>query len=328
MMNFYVNVADTEDMDFFFSMSFETLKTLRKAIYDKLVEDNPGKSDDEMLGIHREEVEDYFDFDDSASRVFIVKREDGVRCGYLWMGLRNSEDPWDIQRPQWIYDIVVAPEFQGNGLGKMLMKNAEEFTKELNLNIGLFVHADNEGALGLYNKIGYSVKIIPISKKLTQKSKVSSKFLIRDEEKTKEIQRSELERFKRKVLFSQDANEEKIKNMYEEYIESYLNNPKDHIRLEAISEDDNLLGSVWAGVSDFNEKVAQIYNLSIISQSSDDDLWRNLIYSVENWARDSGYSTLYILLHSKDDMDAEMFKSIGYVVPGFFMEKNLTDSTQ
>ena len=129
--------AEKDDWDFFFKLSYETLKTLRKNIYDNLIEDNLGKSDEELEKLNREEMENYFDFSDSTSRVFIVKHENGTRCGYLWMGLRNSEDPWDIQRPQWIYDIVVVPEFYGNGLGRMLMTAAEEFSKELNLNIAI-----------------------------------------------------------------------------------------------------------------------------------------------------------------------------------------------
>ena len=147
-MNFNVRRSQNEeDMDFFFKLSFETLKTHRKNIYDKLVEDNPGKSDDEMLEVHRKENEEYFDFSAPTARVFITERIDGKRYGYLWSGIRNSEDPWDIQTPLWIYDIVVTPEFQGNGLGKQLMQKAEEFVLELNRNIGLFVHSDNESAV-------------------------------------------------------------------------------------------------------------------------------------------------------------------------------------
>jgi len=324
-MSFYVIVADKDDMDFFFRLSYKTLKTLRKSMYDKLVEDNPGKSDEELEKLSKEELEDYFDFGDKTARVFIVKHEDGTRCGYLWMGLRNSEDPWDIQRPQWIYDIIVAPEFYGNGLGKMLLMTAEEFSKELNLNIGLFVHADNEYALALYKKNGYKVKVVPISKKLDKDivNSEDSQFKIREERMKAEVRVFELERFKRRVLFSVNAEDEMIEEMYEEFYSKFVDDLENHLRLEAII-DDELVGSIWAGVSSFNEKIAQIYNISIISQSLGDELWKALIHSVEKWAKESGYSSLYILLHSQDDMDIEMFKSIGYTVPGFFMEKKLT----
>jgi ribosomal protein S18 acetylase RimI-like enzyme len=327
-MSFHVVETETEeDLDFFFKLSYETLKTLRKNMYDKLVEENPGKSDEELQKLNRNEMEDYFDFSDSTSRVFIVKQEDSMRCGYLWMGLRNSRDPWDIQKPQWIYDLVVVPEFQRNGLGKMLMMTAEEFSRELNLNIGLFVHAENENARSLYDKIGYSVKTIPISKKLNQEivdSDISSKFLVRTEQKTDDVRKSELDRFKKKVLFSLEAEDTKIRGMYEDYFSNYIDNSENHVRLEAVTDDETLVGSIWAGVSGFSESVAQIYNLSIISESSNDEVGKALIQSVEKWAKDSGYSTLYILLHSQDDMSVKAFKSLGYSIPGFFMEKKLT----
>jgi ribosomal protein S18 acetylase RimI-like enzyme len=316
-------VADSDDMDFFFRLSYETMKKLRKGFYDKLVEDNPGKPDCELQRLNREEMEKYIDFSDSASRVFIVKKDDGTRCGYLWMGLRNSEDPWDIQRPQWIYDIVVVPEFYGKGLGKMLMMAAEEFSTELNLNIGLFVHANNEHALALYYRAGYRVKVVPISKKLDKEiveQETSSKFLIRKQQMNDEVRHFECERFKRKVLFSLEAVDDKIENMYEEYV----GDSEDHLRLEAVTKDNILVGSIWAGVSSFDETIAQIYNISILSQSFGDELWKGLIHSVEEWTRVSGYSRLYILLHSEDDLDTEEFRSLGYSVPGFFMEKKLT----
>jgi GNAT superfamily N-acetyltransferase len=292
-------------------------------MFDKFVEDHPGKSDEELKKLSRKELEDYFDFNDSTSRVFIVKKDDGTRCGYLWMGLRNSEDPWDIQRPQWIYDIVVAPEFYGNGLGKMLMRTAEEFSTDLNLNIGLFVHADNEHAIALYDRVGYRTKVVPISKKLDEEiiePVSSSKFLIREQQMVDEVRCFELERFKRKVLFSLYADKEKIEDMYEEYVED----SESHLRLEAVTKDNTLVGSIWAGVSRFDENVAQIYNISILSQSFGDDLWNALIYSTEKWARDSGYSRLYVLLHSQDDLDIEAFRALEYSIPGFFMEKKLT----
>ncbi|MGY5853378.1 MAG: hypothetical protein RTU92_07435 [Candidatus Thorarchaeota archaeon] len=96
-----IRVAEgEEDWNFFFRLSFDTLKALRKTFYDQLVENNLGKSDDELLEAHRKEMEEYSDFKSPSVRVFIAESSDGTRCGYLWMGLRNSEDYWDFQKPQ------------------------------------------------------------------------------------------------------------------------------------------------------------------------------------------------------------------------------------
>lgn len=118
-MNFQIRrIQGNEDWDFFFKLSYETLKVLRKFMYDPLVKDNPDASDEEIAKLHRKETEEFFDFSKPDARVFIAENDDRVRCGYLWMGIRNSKDVWDTESPQWIYDIVVDPKFQGSGLGK------------------------------------------------------------------------------------------------------------------------------------------------------------------------------------------------------------------
>lgn len=315
-------------MDFFFKLGFETLKTNRKSIYDKLVVDNPGKSDDEMYEIFRKENEDYFDFKAPTSRVFIAECDDGRRCGYLWMGMRNSEDPWDVQTPLWIYDIVVALEFRGHGLGIELMLKAEEFARGLDLNIGLFVHSDNESAIGLYEKTGYVVKIVPISRRLDQGysvQPVSSQFMIREEQEMDNnlVREAGSQVFSRKVLFSHNTRLEPIKELYEDYVGKYEDDSERNLRLVALTDKDELAGSVWTGVSEFNEKVAMIFELVILKETGTDELGEALVYSAERWAKKSGYVSMYMLLHSEDDMSLEQFRSMGYNVPGFFMEKRL-----
>ena len=60
-MAFFIKQADKEgDWDFFFDLSFKTLKALRKSHYDQLVKDNPDKSDNELLAAHRKEMEEGF----------------------------------------------------------------------------------------------------------------------------------------------------------------------------------------------------------------------------------------------------------------------------
>jgi len=178
-----------EDMDFFFKLSFDAMMmtTNRRSMVDELIKDNPDASDDELFLLHKKEVESFFDFNNPDARVFIVERSDGEYCGYLWMGIRSSEDVWDLEKPQWIYDIVVDSKFRGNNLGRMLLQRAEDFARESNVNISLFVHADNNPAIALYNKMGYNIKVIPISKNLKMANDDvghSDDFLAREEQET------------------------------------------------------------------------------------------------------------------------------------------------
>jgi ribosomal protein S18 acetylase RimI-like enzyme len=330
-MNFVVREAQKNgDMDFFFKLGFDTMMITkrRREAYNKLIKDNPDASDDKLFELYRKEAEDYFDFSDPSARVFIVERDDGKYCGYLWMGIRSSEDIWDLEKPQWIYDIVVDPKFRGNGLGKMLLQQAEEFARESNVNIGLFVDADNDSAIALYNKMGYNVKAVPVSKKLEMANHEilhSNDFLVREEQETEidAVQKIEFERFKRKVLFSMNVDEKKIKKHYEDHVSKYAKNHEKHKRLVALTKNGELAGSVWAGISGFSENVAMIYELSVCSDYRNSTVSDMLINSIENWAKNEGFSTMYILLHSEDDLDVEFFKTKGYIVPGFLMEKRL-----
>ena len=317
-------------MDFFFKLGFETLKTLRESYYNRLVEDNPGKSEDELFLAYRKENEEYCDFNNPETRVFIAEDKDGVRCGYLWMGKRNSRDPWDLQIPQWIYDIVVVPDSQGQGLGKKLMTKAEEFAIEQNRNIGLFVHADNSSALALYRKTGYLVRAVPISRKLDaeeNESEIMGQFLVKKEKESERglVRESEYQRFRRKVEFSRCADDEDVIRLFDEHSSKYMENPEKHLRLIALTDAGELAGLIWAGISEFNEKIVSVYELLVDTTQKRSQLAKILEHSAGRWARSLECSALYILLHAKDDFDLDFFKSIGYSVPGYFMEKRLID---
>jgi ribosomal protein S18 acetylase RimI-like enzyme len=327
--SFFVKVAQgKEDMDFFFRLSFETLKTLRRPFYDKLVQDNLGKSDDELFLAHVKENEEYANFSSPKTKVFIAEDEEGVRCGYLWIGERNSRDPWDLQDPQWIYDIVVVPNLQGQGLGRKLMAKAEEFAIEQERNLGLFVHADNSSALTLYEKTGFKVKAVPISRKLDS-TKIDSPAvdgisIVREKESDRELTKgSELQRFTRRVEFSKSADEKSVIDLFDEHSKKYAENPTKNLRLLALTKTGELAGMVWAGVSDFNEKIVMIYELLIDIPEMLHELAEVLELLVDRWAQEIGCTVLYILHHTEDDLDLDFFKSIGYSVPGYFMEKRL-----
>ena len=327
IMQFTIRRAECEeDWDFFYRLGFETLKTLRKTFYDQLVKDNPGKSESELLVAHRKETEDYFDFDDSKARVFIAKNDDDIRCGYLWMGERNSEDYWDLQRPQWIYDIVVDPKFRGNGLGKVLMRKAEEFALEVHRSIGLFVHADNTPAFNLYKREGYIIKDTPMSKKVADElpGPASDRYAVREKEDADAtvLHQLGLASYARMVRLSKDAPDEMISEKYDEY----LGKLKDIERAQVtyvVETEGAVVGFVRAGVSGFNEKVGMVYDAAIAPEHTNRDLVRGLLSRVMAWCKGHELSTLYYLLHAQDDISQQVLQDLGFIVPGFFMEKDL-----
>ncbi|NJC98170.1 MAG: GNAT family N-acetyltransferase [Anaerolineales bacterium] len=89
--------------------------------------------------------------------------ETNQRVGIIWLNAQ-TESP----RPTgFIYDIEMDVSFRGKGYGKQAMLAIEEKARELGLkSIGLHVFAHNAVAKGLYEKIGYQVKSLNMTKDL------------------------------------------------------------------------------------------------------------------------------------------------------------------
>lgn len=59
-------------------------------------------------------------------------------------------------RRLYIHHMAVHPEHQGNGYGKILMQEAQNIAKELNLQAKLEVHEANKNAYKLYKEFGFT----------------------------------------------------------------------------------------------------------------------------------------------------------------------------
>lgn len=316
-----------EDMEFFFRLGFWALKTLRRDMYDEIMRENPNASEEEAFQVHKKETSEYMDFTDPEVKVFVASL-DGERCGYIWMGPRNSRDGWDCESPQWIYDIVVDPRFQGKGIGQRLMVNVQEYAKALNQNIGLFVHADNESAISLYKKTGYRIKVIPISKKLSEPSGTESSNnpnIMQTDALDESLQMMELRKFSEKVRFSVDVDDRVISELHDKYLEKSVSPEGKQTRFLMTTASGDYLGSAWIGKSGFNDRVAMLYSIVVADLMKQHEVGIALMESVEAWAQKEGFTTVYVLLHSEDDLDIEFFQGIGYRVPGYFMELRLKE---
>jgi ribosomal protein S18 acetylase RimI-like enzyme len=317
--------SDDEDMSFFLRLGFWALKTLRRSNFEQIMRDHPDATDEEAYEVCAKETTEYMDFADPKVKVFIAF-SNGERCGYLWIATRNSKDAWDCEQPQWIYDIVVDSAFQGRGIGTELMKKGEEYARSLFSNIGLFVHSDNDPAIALYKRQGYLVKVVPMSKRVEETSDYYSNgsMSVRELDDLPQFLRDlEYERFKKKVLFSVDADEAQVSVRFVDHLNRTKRTSGKYQRLAAFGDDDSFLGSIWVGPSGFSDNVSMVYGLVIANPEKRQDVGSLLFNKAEAWSRDEGFSTLYILLHAEDDLDPESLKSMGYSLPGFFMEKRL-----
>ena len=93
--------------------------------------------------------------------LWIVTDDAGERVGVLWALV----DP--AQRRAFIYDIEIDEPHRGKGYGRRALERLEEFVKPLGVTrIGLNVFADNDVAIGLYQKQGYRPTNFNMTKRL------------------------------------------------------------------------------------------------------------------------------------------------------------------
>lgn len=88
----------------------------------------------------------------------------GKRVGLVWISMdRFNQGEGDA----WLLDIYVEPEFRRQGLGRELMRRAEEWAaKHGAMEVWLNVGGGNRTALALYGSQGYEVETMHLCKRL------------------------------------------------------------------------------------------------------------------------------------------------------------------
>lgn len=100
-----------------------------------------------------------------SNQVFTARMPDGELAGYIWVG--EIKSGFTGAAHAYIFNIHVAEEFRGRGIGTLLVTCAEDWAHAHQYQrIGLAVSASNAAALCLYEKIGYTVETLRMFKKI------------------------------------------------------------------------------------------------------------------------------------------------------------------
>ncbi len=93
----------------------------------------------------------------------IEDRELGAKVGIIWFAV------YDERSPAFIYDFLIYEEYRRQGYGTQTLAALEAKVKELNVDkIALQVFAHNHIARALYEKTGFEITGIYMTKKLTR----------------------------------------------------------------------------------------------------------------------------------------------------------------
>ena len=99
----------------------------------------------------------------AGSHLFVAENDDGERCGFLH--LQTHKDFFTGALNCHISDLVVAPAFDGRGIGRALLDHAEAWAKQHRCRfVTLAVFPGNERARKLYETHGFGVELLRMAK--------------------------------------------------------------------------------------------------------------------------------------------------------------------
>ena len=99
------------------------------------------------------------------SDMMILVKGEGERAGILWMGI--SKDQFTCEDTGYILGLFVIEELRGKGLGKALIKCAEDWCILNDLpTITLNTGSPNEKAMELYSRLGFKERSTVMRKRI------------------------------------------------------------------------------------------------------------------------------------------------------------------
>lgn len=102
---------------------------------------------------------------DGSAIVFVVITQRGDLAGYLWAFKLGTIHGTRLH----VQHIAVMPEYQGCGIGKMLISELEKEAHQQGIaEIELIVSNCNRGAVAFYNKIDFTVERCIMTKRVSR----------------------------------------------------------------------------------------------------------------------------------------------------------------
>lgn len=87
----------------------------------------------------------------TETSTILLAEQAGTICGSVMVGFDGHRG--------WVYYLATAPDHRGQGIGRLLMRAAEDWLKSLcSPKIQLMVRDDNHAARGFYSAIGYELQ--------------------------------------------------------------------------------------------------------------------------------------------------------------------------
>lgn len=100
-------------------------------------------------------------------KIYVAEAE-GKVIGFIGLVIEQENDvTTSLREFSYITDVVVLPEFRGQGIGATLMAKADAYARESGYSaLAVNVLANNDAALSLYQKMGFRHYVVLMLKEL------------------------------------------------------------------------------------------------------------------------------------------------------------------
>ncbi len=323
-MPFTIRRAETsQDFEDYYSISFDLFK---RYFY------KGSKEPDEVLfEKHRIELQKV-DFSDPTRSLYVAHDEKGVFAGALWVGVREQGFVWDLPEeiPSWVYDVEVVPSFRGQGLGRQLMLQAEEWTREKGIKtIGLHTSHDLEAALHLYRSMGYKENSVIMKKSLTSGISVlpDTPFTTRTPSATdnlSEYYELRIDSFRMLITDGAALSNEDIRERYPEFKVIFDLADPAHRAYLAETAEGTFAGFILARLQERGEeKRAWFLSIHVSPKFRRQGLGTLLVHKIESWCQAQGFKDVLMFLNVRFKGAVKLLQSMGFKATNFYMEKEL-----
>ncbi len=120
---------------------------------------------------HITEIEEFFAGNSiDIVETFVIVRTNSNLAGFIEINLRNFVEGSRSSQVPYVEGWYIDPDLRRKGLGRKLMKKAEEWSLEKNFNeLGSDVELDNQRSIIAHNSLGFKEveRIVCFLKKLT-----------------------------------------------------------------------------------------------------------------------------------------------------------------
>ncbi len=153
--NIQIRLATVDDKEFIISL------------LPRLVEFGPPSWRDvkQMIATDIQVLSDKIISQPPETAIFIAEDNKGVALGFIH--LQTGNDYYSREQHGHIADVIVAPEGEGRGIGRMLIAKGEEWARSKGYRwLTLSVFAQNLRAREVYKRLGYGEDIMKYVKEL------------------------------------------------------------------------------------------------------------------------------------------------------------------